>query len=134
MADLNDALQHVPLFRDLEEDGRKQIADAMQQKEYPANACVFAEGEPGDAFYVLLKGEAFVKVSQSMGGFCLQCCGNLDNSFGTRVKCQFVVRGFDFTLYVFFESNFSPACRYATRSVRPASYGTGFANELGFSV
>ncbi|KAJ5239842.1 hypothetical protein N7468_004461 [Penicillium chermesinum] len=51
-------LEEVPLLSSLKPYERSKIADALDTIKYPAGATVIAEGDPGDAFYLLESGEA----------------------------------------------------------------------------
>jgi len=61
-ARLEDVLGYVPLFRDLPKRHIKQLAALCDVAEYMADAPIVKEGDPGDAFYVVLKGQAKVTV------------------------------------------------------------------------
>ncbi|EAW09575.1 cyclic nucleotide-binding domain-containing protein [Aspergillus clavatus NRRL 1] len=56
-------LEEVPLLSSLKPYERAKIADALDAIKYPANSTIIAEGDPGDAFYLLEAGdaEAFMK-------------------------------------------------------------------------
>jgi CRP-like cAMP-binding protein len=60
---LEDVLGYVPLFRDLPKRQLKQLAGLCDVAEYMPDAAIVKEGEPGDAFYVVLKGQAKVTVN-----------------------------------------------------------------------
>ncbi|KAJ5095542.1 cAMP-dependent protein kinase regulatory subunit [Penicillium alfredii] len=51
-------LEEVPLLSSLKPYERSKIADALDTIKYPANSTIIAEGDPGDAFYLLESGEA----------------------------------------------------------------------------
>ena len=61
-AKLDEVLGYVPLFRDLPKRHLKQLAGLCDVAEYMADAPIVKEGEPGDAFFVVLKGQAKVTV------------------------------------------------------------------------
>ena len=50
-------LEDVPLLSSLEPYERSKIADALDTIKYPAGSRIIAEGDPGDAFYLLERGE-----------------------------------------------------------------------------
>ena len=56
------ALGRVPLFADLDADELQLVADAMQERTFRAGDTVTVEGEPGDTFYVVERGEAEIVV------------------------------------------------------------------------
>ncbi|CAD7940719.1 unnamed protein product [Amoebophrya sp. A25] len=58
----NSFLQGVPLFKRLPEPDLPLLAQAMQVKSFPNNHTIFRQGDKGDAFYVIQKGEANVMV------------------------------------------------------------------------
>ncbi|KAJ5683912.1 cAMP-dependent protein kinase regulatory subunit [Penicillium maclennaniae] len=51
-------LEEVPLLSSLKPYERAKIADALDTIKFPAGATIIAEGDPGDAFYLLESGEA----------------------------------------------------------------------------
>jgi CRP-like cAMP-binding protein len=53
-------LAYVPLFHDLSKREIKKIASLCDVGDYMAGASVVKQGDPGDAFYVVLKGQAKV--------------------------------------------------------------------------
>ena len=57
---LDTVLGYVPLFRDLTKRQLKHLASICEVAEYMAGASIVKEGTPGDAFYVVLKGQAKV--------------------------------------------------------------------------
>src|ERR1700722_18271105 len=58
-----DLLRRVPLFEDFESEHLDELAAVVTIRKYPKNAFLVREGEPGDAFYIILKGAvAVVKV------------------------------------------------------------------------
>ena len=59
---LDEVLAFVPLFRDLPKRHLKQLASLCDVAEYMPDAAIVKEGEPGDAFFVVLKGQAKVTV------------------------------------------------------------------------
>ncbi|HEY7667215.1 MAG TPA: cyclic nucleotide-binding domain-containing protein [Actinomycetota bacterium] len=56
------ALAAVPLFEGLSKRQLKQIADLAEIAQYMAGATLVKEGELGESFFVILSGEAKVKV------------------------------------------------------------------------
>jgi cAMP-dependent protein kinase regulator len=56
------ALAAVPLFEGLSRRQLKQIADLAEIANYMAGATLVKEGEVGESFFVILSGEAKVKV------------------------------------------------------------------------
>lgn len=58
----SDVLMRVRLFADLDPDEIALIAGSMQTRVFPAGSVVTAEGDPGDAFFVIERGEADVMV------------------------------------------------------------------------
>ena len=57
---LEDVLAYVPLFRGLTRKQLKHLAGLMDVADYMADAAIVREGTKGDAFYVVLKGQAAV--------------------------------------------------------------------------
>jgi CRP-like cAMP-binding protein len=56
-----DALAQVPLFAGMPPRFLKRLADKMDEQRFMEGATIVRQGEPGDAFYVLVEGEAKVK-------------------------------------------------------------------------
>jgi len=56
-----DALAQVPLFNGVPSRFVKHLADKMDEQRFMEGATIVREGEPGDAFYVIVEGEAKVK-------------------------------------------------------------------------
>jgi CRP/FNR family transcriptional regulator, cyclic AMP receptor protein len=57
-----DLLKQVPLFSDLEDRERAEIASAMRQRTFSAGQSIAVEGESGVGFFVIEEGEAKVTV------------------------------------------------------------------------
>jgi CRP-like cAMP-binding protein len=55
-------LAAVPLFEGLSRRQLKQVADLAEVASFMAGATLVKEGEPGESFFVILTGEAKVKV------------------------------------------------------------------------
>lgn len=51
-------LEEVPLLASLKPYERAKVADALDTMKYPLGSTIIAEGDPGDAFYLLESGEA----------------------------------------------------------------------------
>jgi CRP/FNR family cyclic AMP-dependent transcriptional regulator len=61
---LETVLGYVPLFRGLTKRQLKHLASLCDVAEYMAGASVVKEGTPGDAFYVVLKGQAKITANK----------------------------------------------------------------------
>jgi CRP-like cAMP-binding protein len=61
---LEDVLAFVPLFRGLTKRQLKHLAGLMDVADYMADATIVREGTKGDAFYVVLKGQATVTMNE----------------------------------------------------------------------
>jgi CRP/FNR family transcriptional regulator, cyclic AMP receptor protein len=57
-----ESLQQVPLFKDLSSRDLKQLAQAMNERTYPAGRELTTEGESGLGFFVVADGTAAVTV------------------------------------------------------------------------
>ncbi len=53
-------LRHVPLFSQLGDHELIRIAGAAREKSYPKNSIILFEDDPGDALYVVLRGQVKV--------------------------------------------------------------------------
>ncbi|KAH6697598.1 camp-dependent protein kinase regulatory subunit [Plectosphaerella plurivora] len=51
-------LEEVPLLQSLTPYERSKIADALETQKYSSGQSIIKEGDPGDAFYLLISGEA----------------------------------------------------------------------------
>ncbi len=63
-AKVEEVLAMVPMFRDLPRRHLRKLAGLCEVGEYMADASIVKQGEPGDAFYVLLSGQAKVTVGR----------------------------------------------------------------------
>ena len=61
---LEDALHANIMFAHLDVDERSQVFDAMFQVEYEAGATIIKQGDEGDNFYVIDKGECDIYVQK----------------------------------------------------------------------
>jgi CRP-like cAMP-binding protein len=61
---LEDILAFVPLFRELTKRQLKHLASLMDVADYMAGAAIVREGTKGDAFYVVLRGQATVTMNE----------------------------------------------------------------------
>lgn len=57
-----EALMRVGLFAELEPEEVRLLADAMEERLFPAGETATLEGGPGDGFYVVESGEATITV------------------------------------------------------------------------
>ena len=57
---LEEVLAYVPLFRELNKRQLKHLAGLMDVADFMADAAIVREGTKGNAFYVVLKGQAVV--------------------------------------------------------------------------
>ena len=57
-------LRRVPLFRSLMPNTLTALADKMELVEFPAGEVVIRQGDPGDKFYLIRRGEAEVIVKR----------------------------------------------------------------------
>jgi CRP/FNR family transcriptional regulator, cyclic AMP receptor protein len=60
--DAADLLKRVPLFADLEDRERQQIANSMKQRQFSAGQQIAVEGQSGVGFFVIEDGQAKVTV------------------------------------------------------------------------
>mmetsp|Transcript_19465 Transcript_19465/g.48766 ORF Transcript_19465/g.48766 Transcript_19465/m.48766 type:complete len:823 (-) Transcript_19465:925-3393(-) len=58
-------LERVPIFRTLQKDDLAVIAQGMKRHSFKKGECVFAQGDTGDAFYIVAVGQANVLVRPS---------------------------------------------------------------------
>jgi CRP/FNR family cyclic AMP-dependent transcriptional regulator len=61
---LETVLGYVPLFRGLTKRQLKHLASLCDVAEYMADAAIVKEGTPGDAFFVVLKGQAKITANK----------------------------------------------------------------------
>jgi NTE family protein/lysophospholipid hydrolase len=61
-ADEMELLSEISLFAELDEAGRAVVAAACQVVLLPANALLFAQGDPGDSLYVIKRGRLGVRM------------------------------------------------------------------------
>lgn len=60
-------LKEHPLFRDLNDNDRAELAAMMVEKKYEANAEIFREGDPGGELYIIGGGSVEVQKQRSHG-------------------------------------------------------------------
>lgn len=58
-------LERVPIFRTLQKDDLAVIAQGMKRHSFKKGEHVFAQGDTGDAFYIVAVGQANVLVRPS---------------------------------------------------------------------
>lgn len=56
-----------PLFQDLTEEERRELAAMMKEREYPGGVEIFREGDPGGDLYLLASGSVEVQKQRSHG-------------------------------------------------------------------
>src|SRR5439155_11017731 len=56
------ALREIPLFAPLNPATLEQLATSLAHVTVPAGATVFAQGDPGDRYYLIAEGEAEAQV------------------------------------------------------------------------
>jgi CRP/FNR family transcriptional regulator, cyclic AMP receptor protein len=62
-----DALRRIPLFQNLDPAKLKLLAFMSQRLTFEPSQAVFAQGDPGDAAYIVLEGEAVVSIDTPKG-------------------------------------------------------------------
>jgi CRP/FNR family transcriptional regulator len=63
--DVSKQLQSIPLFKDLTAENHQQLASVVVKRSYDKNQAIFAEGDEGDGFYVLISGRVKIfKISR----------------------------------------------------------------------
>jgi len=62
---LEEVLAYVPLFRELNKRQLKHLAGLMDVADFMADAAIVREGTKGNAFYVVLKGQAVVTMGDN---------------------------------------------------------------------
>jgi CRP/FNR family transcriptional regulator, cyclic AMP receptor protein len=66
MAPVTDLLRKAAIFKDLDEDELKQIADVSKEERFVSGAYIFREGEHGNRLYLIVDGE--VRISRDVPG------------------------------------------------------------------
>lgn len=66
MAPVTDLLKKVAIFKDLEEDELKQVADVCREEKFVSGEYIFREGEHGNRLYLIVDGE--VRISRDVPG------------------------------------------------------------------
>jgi len=64
--DLLEYLKCLPIFKNLEPDAAQALTDALGRKHLPAGALLFAQGDPADAFYIVLSGRLRLAVRSAV--------------------------------------------------------------------
>ena len=60
-------LKSIPLFAKIEPSKLKLLAFTSERMTFPAGQGLFAQGDPGDAAYIIIDGEADVRVNSAKG-------------------------------------------------------------------
>lgn len=66
MAQVTELLQKVAIFKDLDEDELKQVADVCKEEKFVSGEYIFREGEHGNRLYLIVDGE--VRISRDVPG------------------------------------------------------------------
>jgi CRP-like cAMP-binding protein len=66
MAPVTDLLRKAAIFKDLDEDELKQVADVCKEERFVSSAYIFREGEHGNRLYLIVDGE--VRISRDVPG------------------------------------------------------------------
>jgi len=66
MASVTDLLHEVAIFKDLDEDEIKQVADVCREEKFVSGEYIFREGEHGNRLYLIVEGE--VRISRDVPG------------------------------------------------------------------
>jgi CRP/FNR family transcriptional regulator, cyclic AMP receptor protein len=66
MAPVTDLLRKAAIFKDLDEDELKQVADVCKEERFVSGAYIFREGEHGNRLYLIVDGE--VRISRDVPG------------------------------------------------------------------
>jgi CRP-like cAMP-binding protein len=66
MAAVTDLLRRVAIFKDLDEDELKQVADVCREEKFVSGEYIFREGEHGNRLYLTVDGE--VRISRDVPG------------------------------------------------------------------
>ncbi len=72
-------LTKVPLFSKLEEASLRSVASLAERVELRRNEVLFRQGDPGDAFFVVLQGSLKLTVEQNDHNFTLAVLGPLNH-------------------------------------------------------
>ena len=73
-----EALRSVPLFAKIEPSKLKLLAFTSERLTFPAGGELFHQGDPGDAAYIILDGQADVVVDTSNGELAVAKVGKND--------------------------------------------------------
>ncbi|MGH7619166.1 MAG: cyclic nucleotide-binding domain-containing protein [Gemmatimonadaceae bacterium] len=66
MAAVTDLLQKVAIFKDLDDDEIKQVADVCREEKFVSGEYIFREGEHGNRLYLIVEGD--VRISRDVPG------------------------------------------------------------------
>ncbi len=66
-SDLKNILQEVPIFSSLGDNTLAALAEHATTKTYPKNSIVIAEGESGDALYIIASGKVRISLNDETG-------------------------------------------------------------------
>lgn len=66
MGDVADLLERVAIFKDLDGDELRQVADVCKKERFTSGEYIFREGEQGNRLYLIVEGE--VRISRDVPG------------------------------------------------------------------
>ena len=55
-------IREVPLFKELRDDFLVRLASVMQEVGFPANRCIFSQGQEGRSLYIVVSGKVKVHI------------------------------------------------------------------------
>jgi CRP-like cAMP-binding protein len=67
-ADIEDYILSIPIFKDLSSKEILQLTKIMHNRNYLPGECIFFEGDPGIAIYIIRSGEVVIKRNIDAGG------------------------------------------------------------------
>ena len=81
-------LRNIPLFGNIETSKLKLLAFTSERTTFPAGQELFHQGDPGDAAYILISGEADVRVDSPTGEITVAKLGKNDLVGEIAILCD----------------------------------------------
>lgn len=78
----SEKLKHYEFFSGLSDGALEELAQRIQKKQMPAGTVIIKEGDPGDAFYILCKGDVEITRKTEFGQTAKVASASAGDSFG----------------------------------------------------
>lgn len=121
---ITDLLQQIPLFESLDNSERRRLAALLQSRSLSKGEVLFQKGDPGSAFFIIIKGLIKIGVSNNLGEEVIFSFLGSGDFFGEMALLDKHPRSADATaledslLYVLDSNDFFPFLIQSENTVR----------------